>query len=122
MSTVEMSDFDRSVFEIIKDYEGMKLPFVEVARALNISTEAFWKSKAITHLKDGGAIVEPGGYNSRVYFIGSTPPTNWKRVVKRAILDAVVVEIKLVEGKPHMHTNLRNVLTSGPENFRLKDQ
>ncbi len=115
----EMNDFNRSVFDAVKPYEGMKLPYGIVCKKLKIAEGALVKS--LLHLISTKALFYPGGANSRVFFVGGKP-SNWKTVTKRAILDALVVHLKECEGKPLNKARTRGILGPGPEGLRLKDQ
>jgi len=119
MSQFEMNEGNRKVFDTVKDYEGMKFPYGIICKKLKITEGALIKS--LLHLIDMKALYYPGGPNSRVFFVGGKP-SNWKTVVKRAILDALVVHLKQFEGKPLNKGHARSVLGPGPEGLRLNDQ
>ena len=114
-----LNEFNRAVHEAVQKYEGMKLPYGVICKQLSISEAALIKS--LLYLIESGALHYPGGPHSRVFFTGSKP-TNWRKVVERAILDAAVVAVKEVEGKPTMMQRLHSVLGPGPEWLRLREQ
>ena len=117
--SLEMNDYNRRIFDAVKDYEGMKLPYGIVCKKLNITEGALIKS--LLHLIDTKALFYPGGPNSRVFFTGSRP-TNWKTVVKRAILDALVEYLHPFDGKSLNKGHARGILGPGPENLKLNNQ
>ena len=119
MTQFEMNDFNRKVFEAVKDYHGMKLSYDKVCQKLSITESALVKS--LLHLIDTKALFYPGGPHSRVFFTGARP-TNWKTVVHRAILDALVEFLHRFEGRPLKANYIRGFLGPGPSNFRLRDQ